>query len=534
MKNLQILSKNEAIVSFFSVIVLYLCYFLLFDSYLNSDDDRPVSMLLAGVFQDATQNILFQNILIGFFFKYLYSIAQWYWYDTFIVLLLFLSHWAIFYALLRLKINFWLIFSFFIYIILSQLSYINFTTTAAYLGIAGIVLFFVYQKNKENYYFMATFFLLVSSLIRFQSTVLVIILFTPFFLYQIWLKNIDYKKYILFFGINSCLIFSLAFFDRFYPNSLDEDWQEVYEFQKVRPHIFDYDAIPFKPYEDIYKKYNFSENDLLIFRAYVFYWADPTFFTSERLKNMLSEVDRFSIKYIRLRGVKEVPSKFFSVIASNFYYIAALLLTLSFIFSKAGVIIFSLQATLVFFLYFFLIIFFKTVGYVDYVVFSLFSIISLLTINESKLSIKIHNLVAFCIVLSSIYHTFSTHKNLKDIQNKQENFFESLPNDKIYLGVSFHHLYQPHLLFKPRKPKQDIFYYMIAPNYQNYILKKYNINTICKDIVNRDDVVLIFLEANMNIQNYYKVYMKEHYHQDIYFEKIADRYDYQLYKIKSK
>ena len=60
MKTLQILSKNNTITSFLSVIVLYLCYFLLFDSYLNSDDDRPMSMLLAGVFQDATQNIYFK------------------------------------------------------------------------------------------------------------------------------------------------------------------------------------------------------------------------------------------------------------------------------------------------------------------------------------------------------------------------------------------------------------------------------------------------------------------------------------------
>ncbi|TAE01030.1 MAG: hypothetical protein EAZ97_04175 [Bacteroidetes bacterium] len=529
MKKLIFSEKYYGFYAFLGTFFLYLLYFTFFEAYLNSDDDRPMSMLAAGVFNESSEHLLFQNILMGLFFKSLYALQKWQWYDVWMLLMLFLSHWAIFYSLLRLKIHFWISFLFISYLIASQLSYINFTTTSAYLGIAGMLLFFSELKQNQNKFVLPTFLLIFSSLIRFQSTVLVTILFVPFFLYQIWAAQIQWKNLVKFLGLSFFLMTFFVVFDKIYTENLSPEWKKVYEFQKVRPQFFDYDAIPMKPYEEVYKKYHFSENDFMLFKSFVFYWADPDFYSSQRLNSMLSEVDRMSIKYIRLRGIKEIPYKIWTILwqKKEFLLFLFAFILAFFPYSPKKTLYIGVHLSMIFAMYVLFILFLKTVHYVDYVIFSVLILLSILVSDR-----KFH--FVFAPVFAILYFLMPVLPQKTDVVQNNEAFITTLNTKTPYLWLT-----ESPFSFMDMKLFADIY------KYQNYNFvsfnapytkkhnQKYKIQIPAKDLIDQPEIVLIFTKRSASMLKYYQIYMQEHEQKSVFFEKIGERYGYELYKAKS-
>ena len=215
-------------------------------SYWMENDDVAMAMIASGGFNGLPDcHLVFINALLGCVLAGLYSLTKAVeWYTIFQMVVHIFSASAIVWYILHsdkqrwIKIV-WLLF-FYVFWIRSCIS-LQFTTTAGFSAVAGclmLVLACEKQYNQTKRAANALFclgggYLLVSSLLRFSVTGLVVLLFIPYFLYQL---KTSWKRYLPFAIIGLILLGCKGMNGFFYH---DAEWRYYTEYNRERGKLQD-------------------------------------------------------------------------------------------------------------------------------------------------------------------------------------------------------------------------------------------------------------------------------------------------------
>jgi hypothetical protein len=231
---------------FFLLLIGNIFFFILFAYFLpirfEENDDVVMLLFASGKYSGNPEpHLVFINYIYGLFLKFLYSIIpgiEWYTIIFSLIHILFLSviSWSI---LTNKKINYLYkyIFLLLFYVIEVRLILLfQFTTTAAICALTGSFLIF-YEKNFQRIFGMLL--ILVAGLIRFEATLLVLLVLSPIFISTVFVeKKIILSKPFIFL-MSSLILLSLFKFVDYQSYNLNTNWRYYYQYNKLRGQIND-------------------------------------------------------------------------------------------------------------------------------------------------------------------------------------------------------------------------------------------------------------------------------------------------------
>jgi len=533
MKKLNITIKRIFIS--FGLLALYFILVLLFAKPLFSFDDRNVHNLAAGIHSYPTKFTLFNHIIFGVILKNLYDKLNYLWYDFLLIFSLYLSNSILFYTFIKIEFNFkrLVLFIFFItsVLILQINETIYFTIVASSLGITAFVLSFYILKNQwEKWHWLLVFFcMFFSVMIRIESFLLVILLSFSLFFYGIYAQLLSLKPLLFFYGIVLVFFTGLYFFQSWYYSIQNQNIKDMILYQKNRVLIYDYDIAPYKPYENIYKNINWTQNDRDMI-AHGLYYADSHIFNSNNIQKIVKNIDIFSIKHIKLRGIKEIPIRFGRIIQENIILILSILALVVAFPNRKFLIVFFLFMVYIFSLYIYLMLFMKTSGYVDYSIFLFLSIFVLFLVDTNK---KYIFFSMFVLSLLSLYNLRTTNWFKKDdLAENKILLLENLEKDKLYyftaLAIEYPYAYGVFEdMNKYKSQNLHLLHVTPQPN-----LVKFGIKNALRDIIDHPKAVWIIGSQAHIIESYIR-YIKQHYGKDVKFELLKRVGVYNFFIVRS-
>jgi hypothetical protein len=269
-----------------SNLVLLILVVSIFTPKFMTTDDLRMSFIISGKYGmlEASDYVLFSNVLIGKLLKFLYSIFNSdSLYGYYLLTLLFFANTAVNYLFVKkqgFKMGNFYFLLFFFSVSIFMILNLQFTIVACFLATVG-VLFIASWNNlhekKNLYLYLGCAFLLTSSLVRFDSFILILLLSTFYFLYDfLKLKRIKLSHY--FLGAIVGLAFLLQQYSVNYYNASDR----FYEFNAERAKITDYGLHERLSSEELslaLKQANWSNNDLRMLNNWFF--SDTTIYSIE-------------------------------------------------------------------------------------------------------------------------------------------------------------------------------------------------------------------------------------------------------------
>jgi len=225
-----------SILVFISLFVIGL--FSFFPIIFETNDDLAMLVISSGIYSGSPdEHLIFMNVLIGFFLKFLYQkTTNIEWYSIFFILMNIISSVVIlnkivFYGLHNGKIGKFIVAISVVIFLVFEFNFIaniQFTTLAAIVVSASIIL--ISEKDRVKIFF-GIFLMLIGFAIRFHAGVLVLAISIP---YIVASSEINTKKISLFIFI-IFLIASMNFFDSYYYNrSVEWSYYSDYNYQRGR------------------------------------------------------------------------------------------------------------------------------------------------------------------------------------------------------------------------------------------------------------------------------------------------------------
>jgi hypothetical protein len=279
---------------------LYCCIIigiaLLFLPIRFEENDDVVMLLLAsgnytGNFES---NLVFINPIYGAIVSSLYSISkELEWYTVLFVSFHLLSFTVVLHKIIQLKIHSFLILGFVILFTVFELNflvYLQFTTVAIMLTIAGLIL---YHGEKRKQLIPSFLFILIAALIRPEVTLLILIFVLPYFFYTSYItKFYLHLIYILFFLIIP--VSSIITRDKLVSN----EWTEATKYNRLRAEVTDNLNADFS--ESIYKGVCSKEDYTLLKN----FFPNPNVITIDVLKRLSKNIQIKKQKSDRLKNIK--------------------------------------------------------------------------------------------------------------------------------------------------------------------------------------------------------------------------------------
>lgn len=278
--------KNGLWLSLGTNLLLFILLLLLFTPKFMTTDDLRMSFIISGKYGmlEASDYILFSNVLIGKLLKFLFSVFKSdSLYGYYLLTLLFFGNTSINYMLLKrqgFRNGFTYFLLFFFCVSVFMILNLQFTIVACFLAIVG-VLFVASWNNlsekKDLYLYLGSAFLIASSLVRFDSFILILVLSSFYFLYDfLKVKKLKLSHYIL------GAIVGLAFLLQQYSVNCYNSTDRFYEFNAERAKITDYGVQERLTNEELHpalKQANWSNNDLRMMNNWFF--SDTTIYSLE-------------------------------------------------------------------------------------------------------------------------------------------------------------------------------------------------------------------------------------------------------------
>ena len=268
-----------------NLVLLILIVFIFTPKFMTTDDLR-MSFIISGKYGmlEASDYVLFSNVLIGKLLKFLFSVFKSdSLYGYYLLTLLFFGNTSINYMLLKrqgFRNGFTYFLLFFFCVSVFMILNLQFTIVACFLAIVG-VLFVASWNNlsekKDLYLYLGSAFLIASSLVRFDSFILILVLSSFYFLYDfLKVKKLKLSHYIL------GAIVGLAFLLQQYSVNCYNSTDRFYEFNAERAKITDYGVQERLTNEELrpaLKQANWSNNDLRMMNNWFF--SDTTIYSLE-------------------------------------------------------------------------------------------------------------------------------------------------------------------------------------------------------------------------------------------------------------
>jgi len=549
----KISQASPILKAFVGVGLLYGCIFLIFTPRI-SFDDRQMASIVSGMFmrQTPSEFLLFTHPFIGYFLKSLYLLYDGFaWYDFYLLLSLFLSHSVIFYVLLKhhqTSFSWKSLFLFFLMgsMILYGLVRVYFTIVGAYVGLAGLLLFYqeCCTKNPRKVALgMAVFLMWWASCIRFHSLILAILLSTPlvsYFLFEYHESiKINYRSK-LFFLCFAILVITAGRIGHSYIYNQNPEWINYPIKLQYLTAILDYEHLPSGPYQAVYQKHQWSKNDHAMLQSWFF--TDEHTFGLERFKNLMADHSIYTPKFIRQRGVWFVLSRLkvaFTSTHAQLAYIGWLFLFMATGRHKKFIWLTIFIVLEMLFLFLYLAYFMKISEYhIVYLFFSIAILTLATSIHFSAQSKWIKWIGIFNIFLLISHSTYSNYQQSQTNQQGIAGFqqlMQSLRKDKLYIWWDIAPNYlATGFLNSPHQIKGINLIHLGTGSYKALIqetLDKYQMKNLHEGMINHKEVILVSRDYK---NDFYQRYMKEHYNRDITFELLEEKHQFKFYKVLEK
>jgi len=185
------------------------------------------------------------------------------------------------------------------YIIWAKLIvHLQFTSIAGFLALTGCVC--LLQENKK-FLWLGTFFLLLGSLIRFQSAGLVSLVLLPLFVHKMF-KN---KKLLWMYIAVACLCIGAKFTNRFF--YLSPEWEEYSTYNKYRGIIVDNPNVLAYTQNLTYNSFTYEDWSLFISSL-----GDPNIINSQIIEEKAREIRVYSWK-----SINQVLKRFYDYVTHD-------------------------------------------------------------------------------------------------------------------------------------------------------------------------------------------------------------------------
>ncbi len=269
--------------------LFYLPFLLLFHPQYDTNDDVRQTMIVSGVgIVDAPDShILFPHIWIGEGLSSLYQIApQIPWYGIHLYLCLAWAIWLLAYLFFKkAQSRHWGIWAvFLIWVLIPQMQFLQYTTTACLLAMAGW--WGIWKGEKRAIEWVAILALLWASMVRWESLLLMTGLMVPVLIGEmIWAKKKAFWPFVwgglalmIAFGVNQ---WNKQVYDR------DPDWTNFYTQNALRAQLTDYNALPYAPETKVhYDQIGWTESAYKLYKSW--FLADTVLFNSQNVQQLLS------------------------------------------------------------------------------------------------------------------------------------------------------------------------------------------------------------------------------------------------------
>lgn len=231
--------KNHISYHFLYIFLLNICFFILMAYILpiqyEVNDDYWMCMIANGIYSgNPDEHLVFINVIIGYILKFLYSkfnIIEWY--TLFLSFVQIISFTTILYVVctnIKKNGNFirWLFFLFVYLFWCKLICYFQFTTIAGVSCLSGCLVFL--SKKKKEAKFLGCILIIVSFLIRYQATCLIILLLFPIAMSKDGLRLIK-SNVVSICGIALICLCSTIINNLSYSSP---DWSLYFEYNKIR------------------------------------------------------------------------------------------------------------------------------------------------------------------------------------------------------------------------------------------------------------------------------------------------------------
>jgi hypothetical protein len=267
-------ASHPLVVSLFATVVFFAVFFMTFRfGYAVNDDIAMISIASGYLGGTASPVLFFSNVLLGFFLCTLYGIqSRLNWEILLFVIVNFMSVWSLVYLVFSRKsrlgiklLGVLIILSCDAYFLIS----ITFTAIAAFASLAGICLVLMGTLNaspvRKLSIIFGCIFILVSSLIRIESPLLVVLIVLPAAI--IYHRSFHLRALLLALIVTGSLVTGCYAFNKAYLQS-SPDWRTYSQFDNLLSELVDTPRLGnlVATYRDV----GWSENDLNLFSHWFF------------------------------------------------------------------------------------------------------------------------------------------------------------------------------------------------------------------------------------------------------------------------
>lgn len=301
----EVLNKilSSYIFWFFFTSILFIALAIILPIKFEDNDDIVMLLFASGQYTGIPEfRLVFINSIFGYFLKTLYTLTNKIeWYSVIFSIIHIISTSLILWKLFKTKSTLiWKLLFAIIFITFQArlITQFQFTTTAAIVSLAGLILF---SETIRRQWILGIVLFCIGTLIRFESAILVLIIYSPYYAKLLY-KSYSYKilKKLLLLAIPVCCFFSINYISY----QLDNEWKAYYEFNKIRGGINDNPNSASVTFESEKEKIN---HDLLLHSI-----ADnknstikqlkevEAKYTSVKLQDKLSNIFPSLLKYSRI------------------------------------------------------------------------------------------------------------------------------------------------------------------------------------------------------------------------------------------
>lgn len=240
-----------------------------------------------GLVDAPDSHILFPHIWIGEALSNLYRVAPNVpWYGIHLYLCLGCAIWLLAYLYFQqAHSRHWGIWAvFLIWVLIPQMQFLQYTTTACLLAMAGW--WGIWKGEKRAIEWVAILALLWASMVRWESLLLMTGLMVPVLIGEmIWAKKKAFWPFVwgglalmIAFGVNQ---WNKQVYDR------DPDWTNFYTQNALRAQLTDYNALPYASETKVhYDQIGWTESAYKLYKSW--FLADTTLFSSHNVQQLLS------------------------------------------------------------------------------------------------------------------------------------------------------------------------------------------------------------------------------------------------------
>lgn len=554
----QLFAKYTKNLKVFGIIalgnLLLLLYCVLFlNPVSSSNDDFFLGIIAGNGFGTDTSFLIYVSTFYGYFLKLWYSLfpgVNWYIFFCYCFLLLSVS--IIEYILIIKYKTSGILLSVFFSIGFSHYFYVVFqyTKVASLLTLAGffILLYWLDEthdsiRKRTLKYLLGTLFLFTGSLIRLQPFFMVCVFGFGIWILKFWnaSRQKEYKQFFRYFFYPFVVIFAFilgfSYFEEKIWDISTEELSYFQEYNQVRTKLVDYEIPDYQAHQSEYQAMGLSGNDIDNLKRWCF--ADSDKFSLEVLKQIASmnENSHFSakefFKYIRDNIITHTIFKLCVILTFCCLFLAKK--------KHYGQMLYP------HFAFFFVLFYLHYIGRItEWVINSLWITYLLAMIAvvcahfpdyiRTKKKLLQATVCCLCgsvlfnsdIILSRALTSQPMHTELYQCMNslsssKELNFFCDV--------TSIYDMSRDYRIFDktPEHFFSNIFFsgawFSCSPQ-ENYTKKQAGIENIYRDILYKEDYVVLDREAILQKQ----IYLTENYSPTARYSKIQDLYGYPIYK----